>query len=281
MSGGRATGVLAEGQDEHGAPRTAEIRARAVVVAAGALMTPLLLRRNGITLPALGRNLSVHPSLGAIAMMPTPGAPWTGIPQGYQVEGLGDDLVTFEGVAIPPQFAAGVLPFHGARLTEWMNEWTRTEQFGAMVRDTGTGSVHHGPGGRTLIRYHLTPRMQAALQHACAGLAELFLRGGAEAVALPIAGTPPVRTLDQARTVASIRLHPRGFRLMGPHPLGTARMGRDARDAVVDFGHRVFGTTGLYVADGSVVPTSLGVNPQVTIMAFALRAADLIAADLN
>lgn len=281
LSGGRATGVLAEGQDEHGAPRTAEIRARAVVVAAGALMTPLLLRRNGITLPALGRNLSVHPSLGAIAMMPTPGAPWTGIPQGYQVEGLGDDLVTFEGVAIPPQFAAGVLPFHGARLTEWMNDWTRTEQFGAMVRDTGTGSVHHGPGGRTLIRYHLTPRMQAALQHACAGLAELFLRGGAEAVALPIAGTPPVRTLDQARTVASIRLHPRGFRLMGPHPLGTARMGRDARDAVVDFGHRVFGTTGLYVADGSVVPTSLGVNPQVTIMAFALRAAALIAADLN
>lgn len=273
--------MLAEGQDEHGAPRTAEIRARAVVVAAGALMTPLLLRRNGITLPALGRNLSVHPSLGAIAMMPTPGAPWTGIPQGYQVEGLGDDLVTFEGVAIPPQFAAGVLPFHGARLTEWMNDWTRTEQFGAMVRDTGTGSVHHGPGGRTLIRYHLTPRMQAALQHACAGLAELFLRGGAEAVALPIAGTPPVRTLDQARTVASIRLHPRGFRLMGPHPLGTARMGRDARDAVVDFGHRVFGTTGLYVADGSVVPTSLGVNPQVTIMAFALRAAALIAADLN
>ncbi|MFE3187816.1 GMC family oxidoreductase N-terminal domain-containing protein [Nocardia sp. NPDC059240] len=281
MSDSRAVGVLAEGQDEHGAPRTVEIRARAVVVATGTLMTPLLLRRNGINLPALGRNLSVHPSLGAVAMMPTPGAPWTGIPQGYQVEGLGDELVTFEGVAIPPQFAAGVLPFHGARLTEWMNRWTHTEQFGAMVRDTGTGSVHHGPGGRTLIRYHLTPRVQAALQHACAGLAELFLRGGAEAVALPIAGTPPIRTLDQARTVAEIALSPRRLRMMGPHPLGTARMGADARDAVVDFGHRVFGTSGLYVADGSVVPTSLGVNPQVTIMAFALRAADLIAADLN
>ncbi|MGW5228472.1 GMC family oxidoreductase N-terminal domain-containing protein [Nocardia niigatensis] len=281
LSGNRATGVLAEGQDAHGAARTVEIRARAVVVATGTLMTPLLLRRNGLSLPALGRNLSVHPSLGAVAMMPTPGTPWSGIPQGYQVEGLGDPLLTFEGVCVPPQFAAGALPFHGARLTEWMNRWAHTEQFGAMVRDTGTGSVHHGPGGRTLIRYHLTPRVQAALQHACAGLAELFLRGGAEQVALPLAGTPPIRTLDQARTVAEIRLSPRQFRMIGPHPLGTARMGRDARTAVVDFDHRVFGTTGLYIADGSVVPTSLGVNPQVTIMAFALRAADLIAGNLN
>ncbi|MEC3956341.1 GMC family oxidoreductase N-terminal domain-containing protein [Nocardia sp. CDC153] len=281
LSGNHAGGVLAEGQDEHGAARTVEIRARAVVVATGTLVTPLLLRRNGISLPALGRNLSVHPSLGAVAMMAEPGSPWTGIPQGYQVEGLGDELVTFEGVTIPPQFAAGVLPFHGARLTEWMNRWTHTEQFGAMVRDTGCGSVHHGPGGRTLIRYDITPRVQTALQHACAGLAELFLRGGAEAVALPIAGTPPIRTLDQARTVADVRLRPRQFRMMGPHPLGTARMGRDARAAVVGFDHRVFGTSGLYIADGSVVPTSLGVNPQVTIMALALRAADLIAADLN
>ncbi|UGT43893.1 GMC family oxidoreductase N-terminal domain-containing protein [Nocardia yamanashiensis] len=281
MNGQRAIGVLAEGQDAHGAPRTLEIRSRAVVVATGTLMTPLLLRRNGINLPHLGRNLSVHPSLGAIAVMPTPGDPWTGIPQGYHVDGMGDPLVTFEGVTVPPQFAAAMLPFHGPELAEWMNRWTYTEQFGAMVRDTGTGSVGHGPGGAPLVRYRLTPRVQAALQHACAGLAELFLRGGADAVALPVAGLPAVRDLAQVRALAGMSLHPRQLRMMGPHPLGTARMGADARTAVVDFEHRVFGTSGLYVADGSVVPTSLGVNPQVTIMAFALRAADAIAAELR
>ncbi|MGV9414171.1 GMC family oxidoreductase N-terminal domain-containing protein [Nocardia sp. NPDC003693] len=281
MDDRRAVGVLAEGQDTHGAPRALEIRARAVVVATGTLMTPLLLRRNGIDLPALGRNLSVHPSLGAVAMMAEPGTPWEAIPQGYHVHGLGDELCTFEGVSIPPQFAAGVLPFHGARLTEWINRWAHTEQFGAMVRDTGVGSVGIGPGGRTLIRYSVTPRVLAALQHACAGLAELFLHGGAQAVALPIAGMPPIRTLEQARAVAETSLGARRFRMMGPHPLGTARMGADARTAVVDFEHRVFGTSGLYIADGSVVPTSLGVNPQVTIMAMALRAAEAIAADLR
>ena len=68
---------------------------------------------------------------------------------------------------------------------------------------------------------------------------------------------------------------------MGFHPLGTARMGAGPDSAVVDFGHRVFGTRSLYVVDGSAVPTSLGVNPMLTIMAMALRAADVIADDLG
>lgn len=58
-------------------------------------------------------------------------------------------------------------------------------------------------------------------------------------------------------------------------------MGRDARTAVVDFEHRVFGATGLSIPDGSVVPTSLGVNPQVTTMAMALRATEAIGAELR
>jgi choline dehydrogenase-like flavoprotein len=53
-------------------------------------------------------------------------------------------------------------------------------------------------------------------------------------------------------------------------------MGRGPESAVVDTDHRVFGTDNLYVVDGSTVPTSLGVNPQITIMTMALRAADRI-----
>lgn len=89
-----------------------------------------------------------------------------------------------------------------------------------------------------------------------------------------------MRTIRDARAIATADLKPNHFTAAGFHPLGTARMGADSRTAVVDFENRVFGTRGLYVADGSVVPSSLGVNPQVTIMAFALRAADAIAADL-
>lgn len=281
MSGRKAVGVLAEGQDGNGAPRQLEIRARTVVLATGTLVTPILLRRNGVDLPWLGRNLSIHPAFSAIAMMPdVDGTPWKAVPQGYHVTGIGDELVSFEGGAAAPPFGSGALPFHGAELSRWMNNWDRVEQFALMVRDTGVGSLRQGPGGRTLIRYDVTPRVLEAFKSGCVGLAEMFLRGGAQEVVLPIAGVPPVRTVRDARAIATADLKPNRFTAMGFHPLGTARMGADSRTAVVDFENRVFGTSGLYVADGSVIPSSLGVNPQVTIMAFALRAADAIAADL-
>jgi choline dehydrogenase-like flavoprotein len=65
------------------------------------------------------------------------------------------------------------------------------------------------------------------------------------------------------------------------HPLGTCRMATSAARGVVSPDHEVFGLPGLYIADGSVVPSSVGVNPQVTIMAMATRAADHIAARLD
>jgi choline dehydrogenase-like flavoprotein len=79
----------------------------------------------------------------------------------------------------------------------------------------------------------------------------------------------------------SAKLTARDFDLWAYHPLGTARMGVSEQHAVVSSDHEVFGSPGLFVVDGSVVPTSLGVNPQVTIMALATRAAQRIAARLQ
>jgi choline dehydrogenase-like flavoprotein len=61
---------------------------------------------------------------------------------------------------------------------------------------------------------------------------------------------------------------------MAFHPLGTARMAARPQDGVLDADGRVHGVRGLYVGDGSAVPGSLGVNPQLTIMALATRLAD-------
>ena len=64
----------------------------------------------------------------------------------------------------------------------------------------------------------------------------------------------------------------------GFHPMGTTRMGRDVERAVTDSWGAVRGAQGLYVADASLFPTCVGVNPQVSIMAFATRNARRIAA---
>jgi len=61
------------------------------------------------------------------------------------------------------------------------------------------------------------------------------------------------------------------------HPLGTCKMGKDPKTSVVDLDHQTHDLPGLFIADGSTVPSSLGVNPQITIMAMATRAAEKIA----
>ncbi len=279
---GRAVGIEAHGQDRYGAPRRLRLRSRAVVVAGGTLMSPLLLRDNGVRLPRLGRGLSIHPAVGALAMFGEHlESPWKTIPQGYGIAGLVDERVRFEGSTSPPQWAAALLPQHGPELTRWMDAWNQVGHFGFMVRDRNVGSVVRGRGGHPLIRYRITPDVAALLQAGTATLAELLIRGGAEEVVCGVVGAPVLRSVDEARALTDRHIRIPQYRVIGFHPLGTCAMGADSDRGVVDFDHRVFGWRDLYVVDGSTVPTSLGVNPQLTIMAMALRAAEGIAEALH
>lgn len=279
--GRRAVGVVAAGQDRHGVQRTIEVRARAVVLACGTFHTPTLLADNGVTSPWLGRNLSVHPAVGAFARFAASlGEPWNAIPQSYRVDGLVDPRVRFEGFYAPPQLAAPTMPLARETLTSWVNDWPKVGQYGFMVRDRGNGRVVRGPDGRPLAHYTLAADVVGIMRRGAAVLAEMLLVGGASEVALPIAGVDVIRDIPSARALATRPLAPHHFRLMGFHPLGTCRIGGRREDSVLDPDHRVWDTEGLYVADGSAIPTSLGVNPQITIMAAALRCADGIAARL-
>lgn len=280
--GGRAVGIEARGQDEFGRSRVLRLEARVVVLACGTLQTPLVLADSGFDLPRLGRGLSVHPALGALAMFDEDlGEPWKAIPQSYGVEGLVDERVRFEGFSSPPSLTAPTLPFHGEELTRWMENIPHVGQYGFMVRDPNDGVVQHGLNGRPLIRKSITPDVLKLFIRGSAALAEMLLLGGAEEVATGIEGVGTVRSLDEARAIADRRLKPWHFRSMAFHPLGTCAMGASSRTGVVGFDHRVFGTHNVYVVDGSSVPTSLGVNPQITIMSMALRAADILDERLN
>lgn len=278
----KAVGVVAYGYNHSGARRRIEIRARIVVLAAGALATPALLVRNGICSPALGRNLSIQPALGFMVKLPQDGTrPWSAIPMSYGVRSRADSLVTHEGFYLPPGLAAAGLPMIGSALADWMDDWGRVAQFGFMVRDSGPGTVTAAASGRPRIHYRITPRVLRALQSGAAELTEILLCGGATDVHTRIRGVDVLSTIAAARGLRTTRLSAKQFRPVAFHPMGTARMGTDPRVAVVDSTHRVFGHEGLYVVDASVLPTSLGVNPQVTIMAMALRAADVLDEQLN
>jgi choline dehydrogenase-like flavoprotein len=101
-------------------------------------------------------------------------------------------------------------------------------------------------------------------------LAELLFAAGARTVLTPVASARELRDGDLT-PLTSHRVRAGELKLMAFHPLGTARASARPGDGVVDADLRVHGVKGLHVCDGSVVPTSLGVNPQLTIMALATR----------
>ena len=135
---------------------------------------------------------------------------------------------------------------------------------GRMIRMPWVGSDGYG------FLYSLTPEDVRRFKKGVAFLARVFLRGGARRV-IPLIHNRELRTLEDVDRFERAPLRAGDIDCMGFHPLGTCRMAASAAQGVVDPDHQVFGAPGLYVCDGSVVPSALGVNPQLTIMALATR----------
>ena len=187
------------------------------------------------------------------------------MPQSFYIDEFADEGIMFEGAAGPPDYLAMGFPFSRERHRELMLSFRNLSQFGVMVSDVSRGSVRER-AGRPEIRYDLVQEDVDAFRRGIELLAELYRAAGATP-GLPAArrGSP------RDRCPRDLRAH--DLTLMAFHPLGTARA--DARPAhgVVDGDLKLHGVEGVYVADASVVPSSLGVNPQITIMALATRLA--------
>jgi len=269
VRGGQVQGVharLARGTPATGAPPSGgqvQVRTPRVVVAAGTIHTPLLLSANGIGGESgqLGANLSMHPATAAFALMDEVVDMAKGVPQSFYVDEWAEQGIMFEGIAGPPSYAAMSLPLQGERHAEAMRSYRQLAQLGLMVSDSSRGRVRK-VAGRPWISYDLDERDLTRFRTGLRHMRELFDSAGAREVYLPL---PPGTQPEQARA--------RDLRLMAFHPLGTARADANGTRGAVDPNMMVHGIEGLYVADGSVVPSSLGVNPQITIMALATRLA--------
>ena len=278
--GGRVAGVV--GRTSRGKKVT--VRARASILACGTLVTPTFLQREHLdkSLHHIGKNLSVHPATIVSALFDEDIRGYSAIPQGYCVDELQRSHgVLMMGASAPIDIAAAQFSFVGDRLTHVMERYDRIASMGIMVSDGSRGTVRPGPGGRPLIFYWLGRKERAGLTHGIATMSRIFLAAGAREVYPSVNGH---RIVGSARDLARLErrtLAASDFTLMGFHPLGTCRMATSPSRGVVDPDNQVFGHPGLFIVDGSVVPTSVAVNPQVTIMALATRAADRIAQKLS
>jgi choline dehydrogenase-like flavoprotein len=283
-NGHRVDGVEATGTNAAGKPVTLRIRAARTIIAMGTFMTPLFLQDNGVRSAHLGRHLTIHPAGVVNALFPDRdfGNSRT-IPQGFGMADLASEGLMFEGGTIPFIGHGLFSNFYGERFVRFCEQYQQTAYFGFMIRDTSEGRVRKGPHRDVpWISYNMNDHDFGMFLKGIDILSRIYLAAGAEKVLIPgLTGLTAIDSEKQLDDFLSRRHKPRDFLMSAYHPLGTARLSANPDKGVCDPDHRVHGWQGLYVMDGSNVPTSLGANPQVTIMAMAARAAATMAETIN
>lgn len=269
-----ATGIEGHfvGPDRRRGPRLS-VRASVVVVAGGAVQTPALLMRSGFRSPSgqLGRNLTLHPNAKLVALFDSEVRGWHGVHQAYQVREFIDEGILITAVNLPPALVAMSTSDHGPRLDEMMRDYDRMVVAGCLIEDSTTGSVRNLPGLGAQVFYQISEADARRIVRAIALTAELMFAAGARRVLSPFAGVPDLHNPDD---VAALRARPidrRTMELFTVHLMGTARMSEDPQRGVVSSFGAFHGIAGLFVADASLFPGPVGVNPMETILALVMR----------
>jgi choline dehydrogenase-like flavoprotein len=252
------------------------VRAARVVVAAGALATPVLLARSGLAgrRSHVGRHLHVHPAVRVLAEMGARVAAWEGVPQAWHVAEFEPEGIFLQGQFVPPALHAPNLPGFGLAHKQRMAAYERMTSFGALISDTSEGRVLAGGA----VLYWMNRADVRKLGRAVALAARLLFAAGAREVHPGVRRHATLRSPAEADALERARLRAADFEMMAFHPMGTARMAADAARGAVGRDGALFAARGVHVADASLLPSSCGVNPQLTIMALATRVADRIAA---
>lgn len=260
------------------AQHTLTVDAPIVVLAGGAVGTPAILQRSGLGGGGVGRYLRLHPTSAVVGAYDREMYPAAGIPQ----SALSDEFLRSDGgygswiesSGFLPGLASVAVPGFGDEHRHVMQQFPRLGVLIVLTRDgadraRSDGEVRVDRRGRVRIHYRVAERTARTLHEGLVAAARLHLAAGA-VEALTLHNTP-VRVRTERDTDAILRA-PRGsnqLSMFSAHVNGTCRLGTDPRTSGCTPDGERHGVPGLYIADGSILPTAPGVNPQETIMALA------------
>jgi choline dehydrogenase-like flavoprotein len=296
---GRVVGLQVDALDAQGVARTGRriaVRARHYVLAAGAIGSPAILLRSGAPDPNLlaGARTFLHPTVICAALMPETvngfsGAPQTVYSDHFLAQGPIDGPIGYK-LEVPPlhpllfgMTLQGFGPDHAALMAQFAN----AQAIIALMRD---GFHPDSPGGRVALRadgspvldYPITDFVWGGARRALLSMAQIQFAAGARQV-LPVHElASPCSSWAQARElIERLPMRPLLTRMVSAHVMGGCAMGADTYSGVVDSRGRHWQVENLSVHDGSLFPTSLGANPQLTIYALAARNASALAQALG
>ncbi|MDF2446717.1 MAG: family oxidoreductase [Moraxellaceae bacterium] len=299
LQNGKAVGVECHGMREDGVGKsgtTVTVKARHVVVAGGGINSPGLLLRSQAPDPhrTLGTRTFLHPVNVVFAQFADDVLPWSGAPQSaysdhFQWKDGATGPMGFKLEALPlhPALASSLIEGFGAPHAEEMRRLKNTNGLLALQRD---GFVEDSPGGTVSLRddgvptvdYPLTEALRDGLRRSFLAMAEIQFAAGAKAVRPKQLGAQYFSswaTCREAINAFSIEKFRTG--MGSAHVMGGCAMGEDAKRSVVDSQGRYHHLEGLSVLDGSIFPTSIGANPQLSIYGLVTRLATQLAGELK
>ncbi|KAI1269181.1 long-chain fatty alcohol dehydrogenase [Xylariaceae sp. FL1019] len=278
-----------------------EVRAKTVILAAGALNTPLVLQRSAIKNANIGKNLFLHPVINVAATWNEDVQPWKGdilsnvVTEFENLDGHGHG-VKLESTVMQPYVAMVLFPWQsGAAYKAAALQYRNMTCHISLCRDREPGSVSPEPrDGSPVVNYSPSKFDRVHIITGVVAIAKLCYVSGARAIFPAVPGVSPFhctkatanRTVQDEefigwiRTLENASLDPLKATFNSAHQMGTSRMGTNPETSVVDNTGKVWGYDGLYVADASVFPSANGVNPMITVMAIADRISRGIAAHI-
>jgi choline dehydrogenase-like flavoprotein len=289
--GGRQIAALScVGLDARGTDTTArriKVRAKTFVAAGGAIGSPALLLRSGVPDPygVLGKRTFLHPTVVSAALMPQRIDGFAGAPQtvysDHFLDVAADGPMGFklEAPPIHPVLAATTLPGQGPLHARWMEKLSHMQVVIALLRDgfhpdSAGGTVALRDDGTPVLDYALTDYFWEGARRAYAAMAEIQFAAGATTVMPVHASGASFGRWDEARAaIAALPLAPLVAPVVSAHVMGGCPLGQDMRRSAVDPTGRYHHLDNVYVLDGSLFPTSIGANPQLSIYAIAAKLA--------
>lgn len=278
---GRAVGVegFFKKHDTRQKGPAVSVSAKVVVLAGGTIGTPLLLMRNKLANSSgeVGWNYRLHPVTQVVPIFEERIDPHKGISQSAWVDEFLAERISLETTVLPPDMLAMAVPAACDNHSDVMSLYPYTGLIGCMLRETSKGRIVPGLKHGFYIFYQINWEDVRRMKLANVIASEIAFAAGAKRVLTFMAGHNELTSLQDLKRLKSEKVSSRQFMaLSGWHPMGTCRMGDDPESSVVRHTGETWDVENLFISDASVFPTSIGVNPQLTIMAFSLRCAGFV-----
>ncbi len=298
VEGERIVACEAHGVERNGAATLGHrirLRAHHFVLAAGAIGSPGVLLASTIADPhgTTGKRTFLHPTVVSGAVFPQKVEGYYGAPQSVYSDHFldinpldGPAGFKLEAPPVHPILAGITLPGFGAEHARWMTRFPHLQVLIALLRD---GFHPESAGGQVALRdgwpvldYPISDYLWGGVRRAYAAMAEIQFAAGATQVMPLHEGAAPASSWREARSVIEgLPLRGLAARVVSAHVMGGCVMGSDPRNSVVNESGRHHHLANLSIHDGSVFPTSVGANPQLTIYALSARMATGLAQGLK